>query len=484
MIIVFRTKRLMVSLFLSLINMAVLADTTSDPLPALQAANWHEATHAILLEARGTVLDEPFLPRQFAQDGFPLDAIESARMLCQACQPSALVDIVSASTTMPIKEKEVVLNEAIAKLRAGPRQPAFRSGTLTRMALQYSIWGSDSEAHSIFDEALSSAVADPASSPGYDYIAFSLDHAAPENIPEWMVSSLAKAIERSPSPDDAALGYLDLARLRVRQKQPESEIDFMGRALTACGAMANFGQAQSIRSSVGRLALDSDQVAFAQQRVPSSLTISANALYEARKGNKDAALRYLSELQGPTLYVDHRGETLRDVIREASSRGDFSSARFFAGQVDPQMTGMQIELWTIIAKAEWLKGDSKTSQLDFRKALSIVESIPIQQRQASIEQEGELAEAMAKAGLREDSLHLSQSTKISVMALPDRQTDKRVIGMLLLASAFHAAGDDVDAKQNLILAYQNAHGFQSNNQYGTKKSGLLMHVASVTESFH
>lgn len=471
----------MASLFLCCVNAAVLADPTPDPLAAIRAAHWHEATHAILLEARGVIPIEYSLPRQLAQAGFASDAIESARMLCHACQPDAFVDIVATSATMPIKQKEAILNEALAKLGASALQPAVRSGILARIALQYANWGSEAEAHLIFDEALSSAVADPASSTGYQYIASSLNHAGTDDIPDWMVSSLGSAIEPSRSRDDVALAYRDLAELRFRQKKPESEIDFMEKSLTACAAMANFSQAEAIRASVGRLAFDSDQAAFAQQRIPSSLTISAKAVYEARKGNRDAALQYLSKLHGPTLYVDPRGETLRDIIRDASNRGDFSSAKFFAGHVDPQMTGMRIGMWTIIAKAEWLKGESDASQSDFRKALTILESIPAEEH--PIKQEAELAEAMGKAGLRDDSLRLSKSTEVAVMALPARQADERVVGLLLLANAFHAAADDVDAKQNLILAYQHAHDFVSIYQYGTKKSDLLMQIASVTESF-
>lgn len=483
MVIASRRKRLVASLLLIGMNAAVLADTTSSPLPALQAARWQEATRAILLEARAGTFNDPSIPRQFAQDGFPSDAVDSARMLCQACQPAALADVVSVSTAMPLKEKEGVLNEALLKLHDGPQQPVIRSGTLVSISLQYSIWGFVAEARSIFDEATSSAVADPSSPPGFHYIAHGLAYAAPENVPDWMVSSLVKAIEQSPLSDDAALAYLDLARVRFKQKQPESEIDLMEKALAACDAIANYGQAQSIRSSVGRLALDSNQVAFARQRVPASLIIDANALYEARNGSKIAALRYLSELQGPMLYVDHRGETLREVVRDTSARGDFSTAKFFADQADPQLPGMQIEFWTIIARAEWQRGDTKASWSDFRKALSIVEAIPIAQRPETIDQEGVLAEAMAKAGLSEESIHLSQSTKTSILTLPARRTDKQVLDLLFLATAFHAANDAKEAKQYLILAYQIAHNFQSNNQYGTKKSELLMRVASVTESF-
>ncbi|MFK4444532.1 hypothetical protein ABH944_004087 [Caballeronia udeis] len=483
MIIAFQIKKLIASLLLLGMNATVMAEVTPDPLPALEAARWHVATHAILLEARDDIRNEPFLPKQLALDGFTSDAINSARMLCRACQPAALVDVVSASTAMSVDEKERVLNEALANLRGGSQQPVFRSGTFTAIALLYSMWGFGAQAHSVFDEAIASAVTDPASGPGFHYIAFELAKAAPESVPDWMILSLVKAIGRWPPSDDAALAYLDLARIRFKQRQPEAEIDLMERALDACAVIASYGQAQGIRSMVGRLALDSNQVEFARQRIPALLITDANALFEARSGHEDTALYYLAKLQGPTLYVDHRGETLRSIIREASNRGDFSTAKFFVDQVDPQMTGMRIELWTIIARAEWLNGDSKASQLDFRRALSIVEAIPFEQRHSSIDQEGVLAEAMANAELHEESLRLSHSIKVSLMALPERQNDTRIVGLLLLAAAFRAASDAIEAKQTLILAYQTAHDYQSPNQYGTKKSQLLMRVASVTEAF-
>jgi len=51
----------------------------------LDAGKWHAATHAILLEAID-ILNEPFLPRQLALDGFTSDAINSARMLADCAR--------------------------------------------------------------------------------------------------------------------------------------------------------------------------------------------------------------------------------------------------------------------------------------------------------------------------------------------------------------------------------------------------------------
>lgn len=465
------------------INAAVMAQTTPNPLPALKAARWHEATREILLEARENDPNEPMLPKEMAFDGFTSDALDSARMLCRACQSAALVTVVSAPSSMSVEEKEHILNEALAILRSGSREPVWSTDTLTNAALIYSDLGLKAQAHSIFDEAITSATSDPASPSDFDRAAFALANAAPGGVPDWMVSSLEEATRRWPPSADTALAYRDLAIIRFQKSQPTAALDLMDKALGACSSIANKGQAQAIRASVGRLALDSNQLDFARHRIPAPLIIDAYASFEARNGNKDAALDFLQELPGPTLYVDVRDETLSQIIRDASNRGDFSTAKFFAGKIDPQKTHMQIELWTYIAREEHLKGDLKASEEDFRRILNIVDVMPIEQRQSLISEKGVLAEAMAKSEMSAESLRLSRSNKTSALMLSERQKAMNLDGLLSLAKAFHVAGDESEAKETLTMAYQIAHDYQPPNQYATTKSQLLMKVASTAAAF-
>jgi hypothetical protein len=85
MINAFQRTKLNASLLLFGMSATVMAEITPNPLPALDAGKWHAATHAILLEAID-ILNEPFLPRQLALDGFTSDAINSARMLADCAR--------------------------------------------------------------------------------------------------------------------------------------------------------------------------------------------------------------------------------------------------------------------------------------------------------------------------------------------------------------------------------------------------------------
>lgn len=217
------------------------AEQAPSNVEALISSNrWKEASRAIFLEAKSANKFEWSTPAGQAKAGFLDDALDTIAGMHPNMQPGALLALVADVPSIPPKQAVELVQRALvlARARSGKSANNPKSGELARAALFYSGYGAESDALSIFEEALKAAEsgATEEGSDGYRQISEALAN-NPKGSQDWMVVLVAKCLQRQGKTDNSAFAYRDLAQVAARHAKYQIASELIESGTSAAKAI-------------------------------------------------------------------------------------------------------------------------------------------------------------------------------------------------------------------------------------------------------
>lgn len=478
-----RLFRLMATCSVLITFQAIAEDASSDVETLIKANKWKEATRAVFIEAREAYKHEPSISIGLAKAGFLEEALDTVAREHPNTWSWRLLSLVREVPSIPQAKKEDLIQKSLdaARNETGKAANYIKSGDLARLALFYSREGKESQAKSVFSEAVVAAEKGMAEegSGGYRQIteAMARDH---EAVKAWMLDPLRENVGRTGEPFNVAFACLDLASVTKRIGRTDQESEFVKRGIAAA---KKIDKAPMRKSALDQLAVVAQEIGVADSGL--EIPPDALAVREAAAGNAPKAYVIVSSL-GQTLYVDHQMAAYEKVFNDAIKRDDLTTALYFAERPIKKISSAESGVWQKMAEKQMERGDKKAAFESYEKAVSALGSSASNSQRYLFDIKAALllGESMRRNGLDAKGHRMIQEAQTMVGQIYEKQTEDRIKAFTLVAEAFWRLGSRAEAKGMLLEAYRLAHSYDVTRYLGDMKKGQsLSEVGQTTSLF-
>lgn len=440
---------------------------------------WKEASRAIFLEARSANRFELSIPVGQAKAGFIDDALDTIGGMHPNMQPSALLALVADVPSIPPKLSVELVQRALdsARKMSGKSANYLKSGELAQVALFYSGNGAESDAKTIFEEALRAAEkgATEEGSGGYRQISEALVRDL-KNSQEWMVALVANHLQRQGRTSNSAFAYIDLAEVSARYPKSQLASELIESGISAAKAIKQESTRKYAFEKLANVAL---KVGYTKG-LPESFPY-IQAIQEARSGNPKRALAIASGLS-QNLYVDHGQAVYMRIFDDAVMRGDLNTALYFAEHPIRPVSWTQANVWRQIAELQATRGAKQDAAASYlRASKAIFESREAVRYLEEVKGMLSLGASMRQNGFESEGRKASLDALAMIGLIPERRTNDRVSATTLMAETLWRYGMHSDARQLTLRAYRLASGYSEKK--GMEKARLLSGLGQATSTY-
>lgn len=492
-----RTALVMVWAFTTALHCAA-AQAPSNVESLIRGNQWKEVSRAMFLEAweaDGSVL----LPVEQAKAGFLDDALSLIDKMHLNTQPDILIRVADAPS-IPSKRSFELAQQSLdlARTKSWESSNYLRSGTLAKIALFYSRNGVESDARTVFEEALQAAekgVTEKGSG-GYGRISQAMVD-DPKKSKDWMVKlvaqrihqqgrtlnssftldlvELAKRFYREESTFESAFTYIDLAEVAAQLSQKSLAIELIQSGISAAKYIKRDSVQESAFEKLVNVARKVGYTTGLPDRSPYN-----QAIEEVRAGNPKKALAIASSLS-ENLYVDHGKAAYMLMFDDAMMRGDLNTALYLAEHPVRLAQWTQADVWRQIAELQATRGskqDAAASYLRASKAIS--DSNEAVRYFEAVKGMLSIGESMRQHGFEAEGRKTSLDAQELIRFISGRRIDDKIRASILTAETLWRYDMHSEAKQLILRAYSDLH---ENIESKTEKGYLLSQLGKTTSTF-
>lgn len=456
------------------------AEQTPSNIETLVSSNkWKEASRAILLEAKSAYKFELSIPAAQAKAGFLDDALNTIAEMHPNMQPGALLALVADAPSIPPKRSVELVQRALdlARTMSGKSANYLKSGELTTVALFYSTHGAESDARTIFEEALRAAESGIAEegSGGYRQISEALLR-NPKSCQDWMLGLVASYLQRQGKTAESAFAYKDLAQVASQHNKSQMASELIESGISAAKAIKQDSMRKLALDGLASVAIEVGYTKELPQTSPYT-----QAIQEARSGSPQKALSIASGLS-QNLYVDHGQAAHGRVFEDAMKREDLNTALYFAEHPLRPISWRLANAWMAIAELQVKKGARQDAANSYLRASQAISGSPEAVRYLEeVRSLLTLGASMRQNELESEGRNATLDALALIDRIPERRVDDRIRAATLTAEALWLYGMQPEAKQQVLRAYRAASGYSDKNRM--EKARLLSGLGQATTTF-
>lgn len=456
----------------------------AEPAPSnveslISGNRWKEASRAIFVEAKSANKFEWSILAGQAKAGFFDDALDTIAGMHPNMQPGALLALVADVPSIPPKHAVKLVQRALdlARAMSGKSANYLKSGELAKVALFYSGYGAESDARSIFQEALRAAEsgATEEGSGGYRRISEALVR-DPKGSQDWMLVLVAKHLQRQGKTANSAFTYRDLAQVAVRHAKNQLASELVESGISAAKPISQDSMRKLALEGLADVAVEAGYTKGLPEKSPYT-----QAIQEARSGDPQRALAIASGLSR-NLYVDRGQEAHKRIFDDAVKREDLNTALYFVEHPVRPVSWKQANAWRQIAELQAKKGAKQEAAGSYlRAAQAISDSQESIRYFEEVKATAALGASMRENGFETEGRKATLDALAMIALIPERRTDGRVRAATLIAESLWRYGMHSEAKQQVLRAYRAASGYSDKN--GMEKARLLSGLGQATSTF-
>ncbi|WP_426112052.1 hypothetical protein, partial [Pseudomonas sp. DSP3-2-2] len=204
----------------------------------------------------------------------------------------------------------------------------------------------------------------------YRQLAEAFEALAPAvKVDAWAIDPILERLATVEPGFDTAFTFQKLSLLYFRGGNAGKALSTLERGLQVAVALENQGARRTAVNLLAETALVLGNVKLAEKYGDVRYLIAPLAVNAARIGETQKALDILPKL-GANLYVNHRDDAIRTIIREAVDRHDLVTARRFLQELPSYMYPLSALFWLQIADIEKAAGNSRQAEVITLAALA------------------------------------------------------------------------------------------------------------------
>lgn len=460
------------------------APTASNVSDAIKTNEWARAARLMFVEANNAYPHVLQTVKGQAQAGYVEDAIKSIEGAPPGTRSWLLVLLLREAPALSATTKNQLIQDALASARNRTARSSdyIRSGYLAKVSIYYSVQGREGEAKSIFSEALASANAGLAEegSGGFRQITEELRSISTHEIKPWMIDAVWANLKVAQRTDDVAFACIDMV-VAAGKYRLQTATPFLDCAAASVAKTWSRSRKRRLREA---LASAQDEIGLTDRELTDSPV--DKAIREARAGNPQGAHAIISTLN-QNLYVDHKMDGFLRIFDDAIKRRDFVTAKYFAEHPVNQVSYRIINVWQLLAQAQWDAGDRTSAQASYQKSMVALDEMAstMEVYWFDIKSVVELSESLSKHGAKADSRRCAVLAQSLLERISEKRVDDRIRALTAVAELFWRLGVRKTAKELWLSAYSAAHSYDTSRLYGgMEKADLLADVAqSISKSF-
>jgi len=180
-------------------------------------------------------------------------------------------------------------------------------------------------------------------------------------VDAWAIDPILERLATVEPGFDTAFTFQKLSLLYFRGGNSEKALSTLERGLQVAVGIEDQNARRTAVNSLAETALVLGNVKLAEKYGDIRYLIMPLAVHAARIGDTQKALDILPKL-GANLYVNHRNDAIRTIIREAVDRHDLVTARRFLQELPSYMYPLSALFWLQIADIEKAAGNSRQAE--------------------------------------------------------------------------------------------------------------------------